>query len=72
VAAHRAEVGVDIEVLVVQRAGVVGVEGELEVLLPVEGGAGLGEFVVLIARAGNAEGDVGGSARRSCRRCSPA
>jgi hypothetical protein len=40
--------------------GRVGVEGELEVLLPVEGGAGLGELVVPVARAGNAERDVGG------------
>jgi hypothetical protein len=60
VPAHGAEVGVDVEVLVVVGAGGVGVEGELEVLLPVEGGAGLGELVVPVARAGDAERDVGG------------
>ena len=60
VAAHGAEVGVDIEVLVVVGAGGVLVEGELEVLVPVECGAGLGELVVPVAGAGDAEGDVGG------------
>src|SRR5690606_16208527 len=60
VAAHGAEVGVDVEVVVVVGAGGVFVEGELEVLLPVEGGAGLGELVVPVAGAGDAEGDVGG------------
>ena len=54
-AAHGAEVGVDVEVLVVVRARRVGVEAQLEVLLPVERGAGLGELVVAVARAGDAE-----------------
>ncbi len=60
VAAHGAEVGVDIEILVVVGAGGVLVEGELEVLVPVEGGAGLGELVVPVAGAGDAQGDIGG------------
>ena len=58
VAAHRAEVGVDVEVFVVIRPRGVGIEGELEVLLPVEGGAGLGELVVAVAHARDAERDV--------------
>ena len=41
------------------RARSVGIEGELEVLLPVERGAGLGQLVVAVARAGNAQRDVG-------------
>jgi hypothetical protein len=52
VAAHGAEVGVDLQVLVVVGAGEVGVEAEVEVALPVEGGAGLGELVVAVAEPG--------------------
>jgi hypothetical protein len=63
VAAHGAEVGVDVEVFIVVGAGGVGVEGEVEVLLPVESGAGLGEFVIAVAGVGDAEGDVGGVGR---------
>jgi hypothetical protein len=48
-----------LEVLVVQRARDVAVEGELEVLLPVERRARLGEVVVPVARAGDAERHVG-------------
>ena len=52
-AAHRAEVRrlrrLRRQRLVVVGAGGVGVEGELEVLLPVEGGAGAGEVVVPVA-----------------------
>jgi hypothetical protein len=51
VAAHGAEVGVDVEVFVVVGTGGVGVEGEFEVLFPVEGGAGFGQFIVAVARA---------------------
>ena len=63
VAAHRAEVGVDVEILVVVGPRGVGIERQLEVLLPVEGGTGLGELVVAIAHAGNAERHVRGVRR---------
>ena len=57
--AHRAEVRVDIEILVVIRARQIGIERELEVALPVERGARLGELVVAVARAGNPERHIG-------------
>src|SRR5690606_3192626 len=60
VPAHGAEVGVDVEVFVVVGTGGVFVVGEFEVLLPVEGRTSLGQFVVPVAGAGDAEGDVGG------------
>ncbi len=59
-AAHGAEIGVDFQVFIVVGAGEFGVEAEIEMALPVEGGAGLGEFVVAVARAGDSQGDVGG------------
>src|SRR5690606_34705622 len=62
-AAHGAEVGVHIEVFVMEGAGGIRIEGELEVLLPVECGAGPGQFVVSVPRARNAEGHVGGMSR---------
>ena len=34
------------------------IEGQLEMLFPVQGGAGLGQFVIPVARARNAERDV--------------
>src|SRR5207249_6517248 len=48
--AHRAEIRVDLEVLVVQRAGRLAVERELELARPVECGAGPREVVVPVAR----------------------
>ena len=60
VAAHRAEVGVDVEVLVVERARRVRVEGELEVALPVQRGARLRQLVVAVAAPRDPESDVGG------------
>ena len=72
VAAHRAEVGVDVEILVVVGAGGVGVEGELEVLLPVERGARLGQLVVPVAGCRECRGRRPRRGPRSCRRCSPA
>ncbi len=59
VAAHGAEVGVDIEVFVVVGSGGVFIEGEFEVFVPVEGCAGFGEFVVPVAGAGDSECDIG-------------
>ena len=50
--AHRAEVRVHVEVFVVVGAREVGIERQLEVLLPVERGARLGQLVVAVARAG--------------------
>src|SRR5439155_503714 len=58
VAAHRAEVGVDLQVLVVQRAGRLAVEGELELPGPVERGAGPREIVVPVAGPRDATRDV--------------
>src|SRR4029077_5703098 len=60
VAAHGAEVGVDLEVLVVEGPRRLAVEGELELPRPVEGGAGVGEVVVPGARPGDPTGNVAG------------
>jgi hypothetical protein len=40
-----------------------GSKAQLEVLLPVQRGAGLGQFVVAVARAGDAQRHVGGVRR---------
>ena len=62
-AAHRAELrvleGLVRESLVVHRLGGLRVEGERELLLPVEGVAGAGEGVVPVAGAGTVAGHVG-------------
>src|SRR5439155_9596049 len=58
VAAHGAEVGVDLEVLVVERARGLAVEGELELSRPVERRAGAREVVVPGARTGNPSGNI--------------
>src|SRR5438105_10205343 len=58
VAAHRAEVGVDLEILVVQRARRLAVERELELPRPVERRAGAREVVVPRACCGNATSDI--------------
>lgn len=58
--AHGAEIGVHIEIFIVKRARRVGIEAEFELPLPVERGAGAGEIIIPIARARNAEGDIGG------------
>ena len=58
VAAHGAEVRVHVQVLVVVGPGRVGIERELEVLLPVERGPRLGQLVVTIARRRDAQGHV--------------
>jgi hypothetical protein len=60
VAAHGAEVGVDLEVLVVERPRRLAVERELELPRPVERRAGAGQVVVPGARARDATGDVTG------------
>src|SRR5213593_4652230 len=63
-AAHRAEVGelgpLGGQGLVVELARGVGVEGEVELVLPAELEARLRECVVPLARAGVALGEVGG------------
>ena len=43
--------------------GRIGIEAQLEVLLPVQGGTRLGQFVVPVARARDAQGHVGGVGR---------
>ncbi len=62
--AHRAELGLLVDVgrqgFVVVLLGPLGIEGELELLVPVEGVAGTAEFVVAIARTGTVAGNVGG------------
>src|SRR5262249_43804618 len=60
VAAHRAEVGVDVEVLVVEGPRRLAVKRELELPGPVERGAGAREVVVPGAGGGDAAGDVAG------------
>ncbi len=57
--AHRTEVRVDVEILIVIGARQVGIEGELEMFFPVERRAGLREFVVAITRGGYSERYVG-------------
>ncbi len=61
--AHRAELGLLVNVgrqgFVVILLGPLGIEGEFELLVPVEGVAGAAEFVVAIARPGAMAGDVG-------------
>ena len=59
VAAHGAEIGVDVEILIVIRPGQFGIEAQLEMLLPIERGPGLGQLVIAVARAGDAQRDVG-------------
>src|SRR5262245_51900250 len=63
VPAHGAEVGVDLEVLVMERAGSLPVERELELPRPVECRAGTRQVVVPLARAGHAARDVAGVRR---------
>src|SRR5262249_45856574 len=58
VTAHGAEIGVDLEVLVVKGTRRLAVEGELELPWPVEGGAGARQIVVPGACAGDSAGDV--------------
>src|SRR5262249_10332326 len=58
VAAHRTELGIDLEVLVVQRARSLAVERQLELLRPVERRARARDVVVPLARARDAAGDV--------------
>src|SRR5439155_20216866 len=58
VAAHGAEVGVDLEVLVVERARGLAVEGELELARPVERRAGAREVVVPAPGRRDPAGDV--------------
>src|SRR5262249_539381 len=60
VAAHGAELGVDLEVLVVQRPGGLAVEGELELPWPVERRTGARQVVVPGASARDAARDVPG------------
>src|SRR6185503_19915175 len=60
VAAHGAETGVDVQIFIVERPRELGVEPEVEMALPVEGGASFGQLVVAVARAGDSERDVGG------------
>jgi hypothetical protein len=58
VAAHGAEIGVDFQIFIVIGAGEIGIERQIEMLLPVQRGSRLGQLVVAIARAGDAQGDV--------------
>src|SRR6185369_6683657 len=57
---HGTEVRVDIEVFVVQRAGGLAVEGDFELLGPIQGGPRLAHVVIPLPRAGDAAGDVAG------------
>ena len=60
VAAHGAEVGIDVEILVVIRPRGVGIEREIEVLLPVQGGTSLGQLIIVVAGSRNPECDIRG------------
>src|SRR5262245_14688160 len=60
VPAHRAEVGVDLEVLVMQRTRRLAVEGELELAWPVERRTRPREVVVPLPGASDAARDVAG------------
>ncbi len=58
--AHRTEVGVDIKVFIVIRTSCVGVEAEFKMLLPVQCGTCLGQFIVTVTSPRNAQCDVRG------------
>ena len=58
VSAHGTEIGVNVEVFIVQGTGGVGIERELEVLFPVQGRTCLGQLVISVTGAGDAQGDV--------------
>src|SRR6266481_9094673 len=63
-AAHGAELGFLVEIvgqgLVVHGAGGIGIEGKVELLVPVKEETGVAERVVAVARAGTMAGDVSG------------
>ena len=63
VTTHGTEVGIHIEILVVECTGGIRIEGEIKVLLPVECGARLGQLVVAVAGAGNSQSDIRGMGR---------
>gem|GEM_PF-6745695 len=52
-AAHGAEIGVDFQILIVIGACEIGIERKVEMFLPIQGGAGFGEFIIAVARMGN-------------------
>src|SRR5271154_5517498 len=66
-AAHGAELGFLVEIvrerLVVHGAGGLGIEGELELLFPIEEEAGIAEGIVAVARAGAMPSDIRGVGR---------
>ena len=60
VATHRTKIGVDIQIFVMEGARRIRIEAEVKMFLPVQGGAGFGQFVIPVAGTGNPQGNVCG------------
>ena len=58
VPAHGAEIGVNVQIFIVICPGQIGVEGQIKVSLPIQGGSSLGQLIVVVTTSRDAQSNI--------------